>query len=225
MTITPITARTRRCPVCGEWFPAAGRGRYRSQACRQQAYRLRQESLIRAAPEASIPLPERVTIALGELRETARGGLLALSVGLGLAVVGEIFEEEIALVVGPRGKHDPERQAYRHGRERRQLTLGGRRVEVAKPRARSKACEDVELDSYRFFASGDLLTEAALVRMLAGLSTRRYRAGLEPIGKLERGGYCPTTGRLRGEHHAPGPERLSSPARGRGCWRRRHPRS
>jgi len=62
-----------------------------------------------------------------------------------LAVVGEIFEEEIAEVVGPRGKHDPERQSYRHGRERRQLTLGGRRVEVEKPRARTRAGTEVEL--------------------------------------------------------------------------------
>ncbi len=33
-----------------------------------------------------------------------------------------------------------------------------------------------------------LLTQAALDRMLAGLSTRRYRAGLEPIGDLEAKG-------------------------------------
>jgi putative transposase len=142
-------------------------------------------SLVQVAEEAAVPLPERVTIALGALRETAREGLLALSVGVGLAVVGEIFEEEIAQVVGPRGKHDPDRQAYRHGRERRQLTLGGRRVEVAKPRARIRAGAEVELESYRLFSSRDLLTEAALLRMLAGLSTRHYRAGLEPIGKLE----------------------------------------
>ena len=135
--------------------------------------------------ETAIPLPERVTIALAELAETAREGLLALSVGVGLAVVGEIFEEELTQLVGARGKHSPERQAYRHGQERRQLTLGGRRVEVQKPRARSKAGEEVELESYRLFASRDLLTEAALNRMLAGLSTRRYRAGLEPVGKLE----------------------------------------
>lgn len=88
---------------------------------------------------------------------------LRISVGVGLALVGEIFEEEIGQVVGPRGKHDPERQAYRHCRERRQLTLGDRRVEVAKPQARTKAGEEVELDSYRFFASRDLLTEAARV--------------------------------------------------------------
>jgi putative transposase len=40
----------------------------------------------------------------------------------------------------------------------------------------------VELESFRFFASRDLLTQAALDRMLARLSTRRYGAGLEPVG-------------------------------------------
>jgi transposase-like protein len=84
--------------------------------------------------------------------------------------------------VGPRGKHDPERRAYRHGQEDRRLTLGGRRVEVQKPRARSKTGGEVELESFRFFASRDLLTQTALDRMLARLSTRRYRAGLEPVG-------------------------------------------
>jgi putative transposase len=143
-------------------------------------------SLIHVAhTEAPIALPERVTIGLAALTETAREGLMALSVGLGLAVLSEIFEEELTQVVGPRGKHSPQRQAYRHGQERRQLTLGGRRVEVQKPRARTKAGEEVELESYRFFASRDLLTRAALDRMLAGLSTRHYRAGLEPVGKLE----------------------------------------
>jgi hypothetical protein len=87
-------------------------------------------SLIHVAKETAIPLPERVTIAFAEMAETAREGLLALSVGVGLAVVGEIFEEEVAQGVGPRGKHNPERQAYRHGQEPRQLTLGGRRVDV-----------------------------------------------------------------------------------------------
>ena len=136
-----------------------------------------------AQDRAEIPLPERVTVGLAALEETAREGLLALSVGLGLAVVGEIFEEELTELVGPRGKHDQKRQAYRHGHEDRQLTLGGRRVEVQKPRARTKVGEEVELESYRCFASRDLLNEAALVRMLAGLSTRRYRSGLEPVGK------------------------------------------
>jgi putative transposase len=75
-------------------------------------------SIVHVAQErATIPLPERVTIALAALSETAREGLLALSVGVGLAVVGEIFEEEMMQLVGPRGKHDPQRKAYRHGQE------------------------------------------------------------------------------------------------------------
>ena len=102
-------------------------------------------SVVQPAQEgARIQLPERVTIALASMAETAREGLLALSVRVGLAVVGEIFEEELNQLVGPRGKHSPERQAYRHGQERRQLTLGGRRVEIQKPRARTKAGAEVE---------------------------------------------------------------------------------
>ena len=106
-----------------------------------------------------------------------------LSVRVGLAVVAEIFEGEMTQLVGPRGKHSPERQAYRHGQESRQLTLGGRRVEIQKPRARTKAGEEVELASYRLFSSRDPLTQAARDRMLAGLSSSRYLAGLEPLGR------------------------------------------
>ena len=142
-------------------------------------------SLAHVVQQAAIPLPERVTIGLEAMAETAREGLLALSVRVGLAVVAEIFEEEMTQRVGPRGKHSPERRAYRHGQESRQLTLGGRRVEIQKPRARTKAGEELELESYRLFSSRDPLTQAALDRMLAGLSSRRYRAGLEPIGPVE----------------------------------------
>src|SRR5712691_11847100 len=141
----------------------------------------------KAELEAS-DLPERVTVALAELAGAAKQGLLALSVGVGLAVVEEIFQEEVTRLVGPRGRHDRERSASRHGQEERQLTLGGRRVGVAKPRVRSLTGEEVPLRTYRAFASRDLLNEAAMERMLAGLSSRRYEAGLEPVGELESSG-------------------------------------
>lgn len=116
---------------------------------------------------------------------TVKQGLLALSVGAGLAIVQEIFEAELTELVGPRGKHDPQRAAYRHGaNETRQLTLGGRLVRVTKPRARTKANQELELESYKLFSSRDPLTQAALDRMLNGLSSRRYRKGLEPVGDL-----------------------------------------
>jgi hypothetical protein len=81
-------------------------------------------------------LPEQVTISVRELAGAVKQGLLALSVGVGLAVVHELFEAEVTRLAGPKGKHDPDRRAYRHGQESRQVTLGGRRVQVDKPRVR-----------------------------------------------------------------------------------------
>jgi putative transposase len=130
-------------------------------------------------------LPEQVTIALRELAGAAKEGLLAFSVGLGLAVLDELFEAEVSRLAGPKGKHDPDRRAYRHGHEPRQVTLGGRRVQVNKPRVRGVDDEEIDLRTFRTFAGRDLLNEAALGRMLAGLSTRRYAAGLEPVGQVE----------------------------------------
>jgi transposase-like protein len=128
-------------------------------------------------------LPAQLSVNLGELVGTAREGLLALCVGIGLSVVQELFQEEVIRLAGPKGKHDPERAAYRHGQEPRQLTLGGRRVQVEKPRVRSLEDEELELRSYQAFSARDALTEAAVGRMLARLSTRRYGAGLEPVGE------------------------------------------
>ena len=83
------------------------------------------------------PLPAQIQEALGELVGAAREGLLALSVGVGLGVVHELMELEVDEVVGPKGKHNPDRTAKRHGHEDGSMTLGGRRVQVRRPRMRT----------------------------------------------------------------------------------------
>jgi putative transposase len=128
-------------------------------------------------------LPERVAEALGELAGAAREGLLALSVGVGLGVMAELMEEEVSDVVGPRGKHDLERTAVRHGHESGEVTLGGRRVQVERPRVRSAdGSEEVGLATYRHFADRDPLTRLVLEQLLAGVSTRRLKRTREPVG-------------------------------------------
>ena len=47
-------------------------------------------------------LPPRVQEALGELVGSAKDGLLALSIGVGLGVLAELLEEEVVDVVGPK---------------------------------------------------------------------------------------------------------------------------
>ncbi len=128
-------------------------------------------------------LPERVQEALGQLVGAAREGLLALSVGVGLGVLAELLEEEVDEVVGAKGKHNPERTAVRHGHEAGEVTLGGRRVQVARPRVRSAGGNaEIRLGTYEHFASRDALARVVMERMLASVSTRRYQRTAEPVG-------------------------------------------
>jgi putative transposase len=129
-------------------------------------------------------LPPRIQEALGHLVGAAKEGLLALSVGVGLGVLQEMMAEEVEEVCGPKGKHNPDRTAYRHGTDDGTVTLGGRRVEVTRPRMRTKdGEEEVPLRIYEHFADSDPLARVVLERMLAGVSTRRYRRTQEPVGE------------------------------------------
>src|SRR5215208_3978960 len=130
------------------------------------------------------PLPAPVQEALGELVGAAREGLLALSVGVGLGVVHELMELEVDEVVGPKGKHDPDRVAKRHGHDDGSMTLGGRRVAVRRPRMRTADDEhELPVETYGYFADRDPLTRAVMDRMLAGVSTRKFARVGEPIGE------------------------------------------
>jgi putative transposase len=131
-----------------------------------------------------LTLPPGVQAALGELVNAAKDGLLALSVGVGLGVLAEMMEAEVTEVVGPKGKHDPDRTAKRHGHEDGQVTLGGRRVQVNRPRVRTVDDEhEVPLRTYRHFADRDPLTRLVMEQMLAGVSTRRFVRTREPVGQ------------------------------------------
>ena len=129
-------------------------------------------------------LPERVQEALVELAGAAKEGLLALSVGVGLGVLTELMAEEVDDVVGPRGRHDVDRAAVRHGSEAGQVTLGGRRVPVKRPRVRATdGTGEVNMATYAHFADRDPLTAVVLEQMLAGVSTRRFSRTREPVGE------------------------------------------
>ena len=139
----------------------------------------------KAAPAATAELvmPDTVAVAMGDLAETVREGLLALAVGAGLQVMQVMMAESVTAVCGPKGQHDAERKAVRHGTEDGSVTLGGRRVPVRRPRVRTADdTAEVAVPAYDLFASTELLGEMALQRMLAKLSTRRYSASLEPVG-------------------------------------------
>jgi len=137
----------------------------------------------RASAPADVVVPQMATIALGEIAESAKEGLLALAVGAGLQVMAAMMAESVTALCGPKGTHNADRVGYRHGTEDGSVTLGGRRVPVRRPRVRAAdGSGELPVPAYELFAGTEVLGRMAMERMLGGLSTRRYPVGLEPVG-------------------------------------------
>src|SRR5829696_6029648 len=140
--------------------------------------------LVDTPDAAALPdLPGEIALAMADVAGAAREGLMAMSVAAGMAVMAAMFEAEIAAVCGPKGKHDAGRAAVRHGAGKGSVTLGGRRVPVERPRARTVEGHEVPLTSYEHFAADDLLSQVVMERMLAGVATRRHTRTGEPVSE------------------------------------------
>lgn len=127
-------------------------------------------------------LSDELRAAMADIAETVREGLLAMSVGVGLRVLAEMMEEELTAKVGPRHAKLAGRRASRHGTAPGSVVLGGRRVRVERPRARTADGQEVTLEAHAAVADDDVLANVVMERMLAGLATRRHRAANEPVG-------------------------------------------
>jgi len=133
--------------------------------------------------EVIASVPDVVAVAMDEIAADVREGLLAIAVGAGLQVMAAMMAADVTALCGPRGRHDPDRAATRHGSEAGSVTLGGRRVPVRRPRVRAAdGSGELPVASYEAFNGVDVLGRKAMEQMLAGLSTRRYGVGLEPVG-------------------------------------------
>ena len=117
------------------------------------------------AEQASVALPEHVQLSLAGIAGQAKEGLLALAVRTSLAVQHKTLGVGGRADRRPEGKPDRCRIAKRHGHTKGEVTLGGRRDPISRPRVRSADDSDgVALDSYQEFASRDLLGQVMLER-------------------------------------------------------------
>src|SRR6202165_4293176 len=110
-----------------------------------------------------------------------REALYDTVIGAGLACVDEALEAERVALCGERYEHLADRQALRAGHVASSLVLGGRRVAMQRPRARSVEGRELRLPSWREWSARDPLDERALEQMVLGVSTRRYARSLEPL--------------------------------------------
>src|SRR5881409_1293732 len=120
---------------------------------------------------------------------TARHDLLAWVHAHGLAALDELFGAEAVALAGPKGRHQPQRTHHHWGTAATELTFGGRRVQVRRPRVRQTIGGEATLPSVAAFRDRDPLTARMMQQLLAGVSTRHYEGSLEarPSGRPTRG--------------------------------------
>jgi hypothetical protein len=94
-----------------------------------------------------------------------REALYDTVLGAGLACVDEVLEMERVALCGERYEHLADRHALRAGHVASSLVLGGRRVAVNRPRARSVEGRELRLPSWREWSARDPLDEQALGRI------------------------------------------------------------
>lgn len=136
------------------------------------------------------PAPAGTTLQFDLLLPGAMRALLyEMVVGAGMQVVEAVLEQERRAICGPRYEHDAGRHATRHGYSGGELVLGGRRVHVDRPRARTMEGQEIELPSWGRWSKHDPLAKRAVEQVLVGVTTRKYDRSLEalPQGVTSRG--------------------------------------
>ena len=102
-----------------------------------------------------------------------------LCIDAGQQVLFAMMEHDREALCGPRWKRDPQRCAGRAGTTRSEVTLGGRRIRVPRPRVRSTGGEEVELPSFAFASSRDPMDRHTLNAVACGISSRKYARSLD----------------------------------------------
>ena len=103
----------------------------------------------------------------------------------GLATLAGMLEEDAAAVCGPRYGRAEGRAGHRWGTTTGKVGFHGGKVEIARPRVRSRDGGEVTLPSWAAALSEDLLGKWALNLMLINVSTRKYgRAVRLPEGDV-----------------------------------------
>ena len=84
------------------------------------------------------------------------------------------MEQVREALCGPKWRRDPDRQAGRGRSTPSEVTLGGRRLAVRRPRVRSREGAELDLPSFAFAAARDPLDTRTLDAIASGVSTRKY---------------------------------------------------
>ncbi len=105
----------------------------------------------------------------------------ALCVRSGQAVLRAMLEEDRTALCGPKWSRTERGEAQRAGTTRSEVTLGGRRIAMTRPRVRQRGGGEIELPTFAWASRKDPLDRATLSAISASVSTRAYEATLDEL--------------------------------------------
>lgn len=135
-------------------------------------------------------VPQAMSIALQQIAlpmmlasDAIRNGLLAFVQQMGMLAFQQLLAAEAETIVGPKGKHAPERTHHHWGTASTLLPFGGRHVVVERPRVRrkGKGGKEVDLPSIATARETDPMPLHVAEQIVVGVSTRGYKRSLEPV--------------------------------------------
>jgi transposase-like protein len=132
---------------------------------------------LRAMPAVQVQIALPVQ---GVLRDV-RHAFLGLCIDAGQKVLAAMMEADRVAHCGPKGVPDAARRAVRGGTTASQVVLGGQRIAVRRPRARSMTEGELALRSFEWACGSDPLDAATMAAIAAGVSTRRYASTQAPV--------------------------------------------
>lgn len=125
------------------------------------------ENRLRLAFGSELPLEELVS--------RAREDLESFATEIGLTIIRQMMEAEIQEKVGRWGQQP----VRRHGQQPGYVIFGGRKVQLERPRLRSREDKEVGLDSYAAFQENGKMQQAVERQLIRQCSTRDYEGAIE----------------------------------------------
>lgn len=142
----------------------------------------RTKPALRAVPAAQVQL----SLVMEGVLKDVQHAFYGLCISAGKQVLQAMMEADRIALCGPKGVPDAARRAVRGGSTPSAVVLGGQRIGIRRPRARSVEAAELELPSFAWAADTDPLNAATVAAIAAGASMRRYASTLEALPPPEQ---------------------------------------
>jgi hypothetical protein len=117
-------------------------------------------------------------VSLAEIIAGVSDDIERLSGEAGLLIMQAVMKGEVDALAGPKGKHDPDREATRWTKQRGYVVMAGKKVPVTRQRLRDLDGHEISLTSYKRFQSPPRRQRSIFNKLIHGISTRKCDHGV-----------------------------------------------